>query len=146
VAPGLTGALACQRADGGEGIKLLFRGLDHLLPGLHLHQRQGGVVGDGIDADQDIGLLLGHAGAFCPYLACYLAKIVQHLRKRKHQRGGKTVVVAVMGIAVFHPGIDLGIVFRFRDIHLLCLFIELAHRLANSRMPGDGAGDGVLYR
>ena len=71
--------LAGQRANGGEGLKLLFGGVDHLLPGLHLYHGDGGIVGDGVDTHQHVSLLLGHAGAFGAYLAGHLAEVVEHL-------------------------------------------------------------------
>ena len=71
--------LAGQRANRGEGVELLFSGLDHLLPGLHLHHGDGGIVSDGVDTHQHVGLLLGNARALGPHLAVHFAKVVEHL-------------------------------------------------------------------
>ncbi len=96
-------------------------------------------MGDGVDAHQHVGLLLGDPGVFGAHLAGHFAEVVEHLRKREHQRRRKAVLIAVVGIAVVHAGVNLRIVFGLRHIDLAGLLQHFANRLCDVRMPLDGA-------
>lgn len=73
--------------------------------------------------------------AFSARTACDFAEVVQHLRKRKHQRGGKAIIVTVVAIAVIHASVNLRIIFRFSDVHIFALLIKFADGFTDSRMP-----------
>ncbi len=81
--------------------------------------------GDGADAHTStLACCHSNPGVFGTAPACHLAKVVQHLGKREHQRWRKAIIVAVMGIAIVHTGVNLRVVFRFGDVHLFTLLVE----------------------